>query len=78
MPPPRDDGYLWRWSFIYLVLAYDLADSALALSDGRHNRALLILRRVMFEHMTRLKFYRQRPDIVRAHLDDFTPRARLF
>ena len=77
-PPAGDDGYLWRWSFFFLVLAYDLADSALVLSDGRHNRALLILRRVMFEHMTRLKFYRKRPEIARAHLDDFTPRARLF
>jgi hypothetical protein len=32
----------------------------------------------MFEHMTRLKFYRKRPEAARAHLDDFTPRARLF
>jgi len=77
-PPPGDDGYLWRWAFFYLVLSYDLADSTLTLSDGRHNRALLILRRVMFEHMIRLKFYRRRPDIARAHLDDFTPRAKLF
>jgi hypothetical protein len=60
------------------VLASDFADSALALSDGHHNRALLVLRRMMFEYMTRLRFFRQRPDIARAHLDEFTPRVRLF
>lgn len=76
--PAGDDGYVWRWAFFYVVLAYDLADSVLVLSDGSHNRALLILRRVMFEYMIRLKFFRKRPDVARAHLDDFTPRARLF
>jgi hypothetical protein len=73
-----DAGYLWKWAFFYLVLAADLADSALALADGAHNRALLILRRVMFEHMVRFRYYRQHPDVARAHLDDYEPRTKLF
>jgi hypothetical protein len=69
---------VWRWSFIYLVLTADLGDSVLALSDGRHNRAMLILRRAMFEHMIRLKFYRKNPSIARAHLEDFERLAKRF
>jgi len=75
--PDGDDGYLWRWAFFYLILATDLGNSALALANG-HDRTLLILRRIMFEHMVRLRFYRAHPVIARAHLDDFTPRAQLF
>lgn len=73
-----DAGYLWRWAYLYLVLAADLGDSALVLADGSHNRALLILRRAMFEHMARFRYYRQHPDVARAHLDNFEPRAKLF
>lgn len=69
-PPAGDEGHVWRWALMYLVLAYDLGGSALALSDGAHNRALLILRRSPFEHMTRLRYYRMHPEIVRAHPED--------
>lgn len=70
--PDGDLGHLWRWAFIYLVLAADLGSSALELANGQNNRALLILRRCMFEHMVRFRFYRSRPEIARGRLFDFT------
>jgi hypothetical protein len=77
-PPAGDEGHVWRWALMYLVLGYDLGGSALALSDGSHNRALLILRRAIFEHMTRLRYYRMHPEIACAHLEDFERLAKLF
>jgi hypothetical protein len=77
-PPAGDEGHVWRWALMYLVLAYDLGGSALTLSDGSHNRALLILRRALFEYVTRLRYYRMHPEIARAHLEDFERLAKLF
>jgi hypothetical protein len=76
--PEGDAGVLWRWAFLYLVLASDLAGTVYAIAEPGHDRAILILRRIMFEYMVRLRYYRQRIDIARNHLYDFERRAVLF
>jgi hypothetical protein len=37
-----------------------------------------LLRRALFEHLTRLKYYRKHPNVARAHLEDFDRLAKLF
>ena len=76
--PDGDDGYLWRWALLYLVLAADFGESVLELANGSHNRALLVLRRIPFEYMVRLKYYCKYPEVARADLDDFHRQASKF
>jgi hypothetical protein len=70
---------LLRWAVLYVVVLRDVSRSAaLLLNDGRHSRAALMLRRVVFEYHTRFRFLRMHPEHASTAMDEFQERSERF
>jgi hypothetical protein len=77
-PQPGCEEMLWRWCLMLGVLMHDISTSAASLAFHDYRRALLIMRRLVFEYCIRYEFYRRHPDVAEQHILDYFPRADLF
>jgi hypothetical protein len=68
-----------RWAVMYLVIDADLGETALQLCDGTtNNRALIILRRAIFEHAIRFRYFIRNPQVAEDRLHDFNALVKGF
>ena len=71
-PAHGERKYLGNWAIFYGVVVRDICESiAKLLADGRHTRAVLMLRRSVFEYTTRYAYYRKHPNRSKRALDDW-------
>lgn len=77
-PKAGAEETLWRWCVMLAALMHDISTSASSLAFHDYRRALLIMRRLVFEYLIRFEFYRRHPDAAEQHMLDYFPRADLF
>lgn len=77
-PNPGDDTTLWRWTLMIGALLYDVSTSASSLAFHDYRRALIIMRRLVFEYCIRHRFYLQHPDVADRHIQDYFWKADSF
>jgi hypothetical protein len=75
---PGDDDARWRWTLIIGALLHDVSTTASSLAFHDYRRALLIMRRLVFEYCIRHRFYLQHPDVASRSLNDYFREADRF
>jgi hypothetical protein len=79
IPRDAENRILRGWAMIYAVIMQDLAETALTLlRDGKHSRAVIMLRRSALEYRTRFTFYRKHPSQAKLAIMEYNEEAEKF
>jgi hypothetical protein len=79
--PEQDESRLnlWRWGMLYAVILRDISRSAdRLLVDGKHSRAVTVLRRIAFEYYTRFHYLAKHQEYAKTAMDDYNAKMKQF